>query len=216
MFLRLSLKYSIIIPTLNEEKLLPNLLKQLNDDKLRNLYDIEIIISDGGSIDSTIETALKFSEIVKVHNLKKKQNIAEGRNIGAKLASGGIFIFLNGDILLPNVHTFFDYIDKNFTNNLKYDAMTCKVKVFPNEEKTVDKVFHFAFNFYFKLLNVLGMGMGRGECQIVRKNVFNMVQGYNETLAAGEDYDLFKRIKKIRDILFTNKICVYESPRRYR
>ncbi len=210
------MKFSVIIPTLNEEKLLPNLLVQLNDELLRKNFDIEIIVSDGGSLDSTIETALKFSDLVKVHTSNEKQNIAAGRNVGAKLASGDILIFLNGDILFPEVISFFDFVVKHFVSNDRFAAMTCKVKVFPHEEKFVDKVFHFSYNKYFQLLNVLGMGMGRGECQVVRKDIFEKVNGYNESLAAGEDYDLFKRIKMIGDILFTNRICIYESPRRYR
>jgi len=51
------LRYSIIIPTLNEEKLLPNLLKLLSHQELKKKYDYEIIVSDGGSKDCTIEIA---------------------------------------------------------------------------------------------------------------------------------------------------------------
>lgn len=58
--------------------------------------------------------------------------------------------------------------------------------------------------------------MGRGECQVVRKNIFERVGGYNENLAAGEDFDLFKRVRKIGKILHSRDFCVYESPRRYR
>ncbi len=36
------------------------------------------------------------------------------------------------------------------------------------------------------------------------------------SLSAGEDFDLFKRIRKHGKILFANNLCVYESPRRYR
>jgi predicted glycosyltransferase involved in capsule biosynthesis len=58
--------------------------------------------------------------------------------------------------------------------------------------------------------------MGRGECQVVRKNVFFEVGGYNELLAAGEDFDLFRRIRQKGKILYSTDICVFESPRRYR
>jgi hypothetical protein len=62
------------------------------------------------------------------------------------------------------------------------------------------------------------MGMGRGECHIVRADVFWKINGYNESLAAGEDYDLYRRIKKSKlgKIKFLNDIIVYESPRRFR
>jgi len=209
------LKYSIIIPALNEEKLLPGILGQLNDPILKNKFEYEIIISDGGSKDNTIEIALKIADVVKLHNKDYKQNIAQGRNEGAKLAQGDILIFLNGDIHIPSVIDFFYFIDTMFFNS-NYLAMTCVVKVFPEEEILSDRLFHWAYNTYFKSLNKFGVGMGRGECQIVRKSIFKKVNGNNEKMAAGEDFDLFRRIKKHGDILFTDKISVYESPRRYR
>ena len=42
------------------------------------------------------------------------------------------------------------------------------------------------------------------------------MNGYNELLAAGEDFDLFKRIRKTGKILFERNLVIYESPRRYR
>ena len=110
------MKYSIIIPVLNEEILLPGILGQLNDPLLKKKYDYEIIISDGGSKDNTIEIALKIADVVKLHNKDYKQNIAQGRNEGAKLAKGEILVFLNGDIHLPSVVEFFNFIDNMFYN----------------------------------------------------------------------------------------------------
>lgn len=209
------MKYSIIIPTLNEEKLLPGLLAQINQPGFKEKYDVEIIVSDGGSKDKTVELALELSDVIKVHASKVKQNIAGGRNAGAKCASGDILIFINGDVLIPNVFAFFEYIESNFIRT-EYLGMTCRVKVFPSEEILMDKLYHSVYNTYFKLLNMLGVGMGRGECQIIRKNIFEKVNGYNEGLAAGEDFDLFRRVRRLGKILFAGEMCVYESPRRFR
>lgn len=209
------MKYSIIIPTLNEEKLLPNLLNQLNDSKLKEKYDYEIIISDGGSSDKTVEIAITQSDVVKVHVDIERQNIAKGRNAGVKFAKGEILIFLNGDIILSSTEKFFDYLENNFVN-ADYAAMTCTVKVFKEEEKISDVLFHSVYNTYFYLLNLLGVGMGRGECQVIKKKYFELVNGNNEELDAGEDFDLFKRINKHGKILFAKDLCIFESPRRYR
>jgi glycosyltransferase involved in cell wall biosynthesis len=209
------LRYSIIIPTLNEEKLLPNLLKLLNTKDLKKKYDYEIIVSDGGSKDCTIEIASKFVDTVKIHQLPCRQNIAMGRNIGAQVANGDIFIFVNADVIIPDLVYFFEYLDANFSSSGNL-AMTCRVKVFPEEEILIDKLFHTFYNAYFHLLNNLGMGMGRGECQVIRKEIFNKVCGYSEILAAGEDFDLFRRIRRLGKILFATELNVYESPRRYR
>lgn len=209
------MKYSIIIPTVNEEILLPNLLKQLNDEKLRNNYEIEIIISDGGSTDNTVAIAGNFTDKILLKENQKAQNIAAGRNIGAKSASGELLIFLNGDVIFNNVFDFFDYLENKFYMS-NYLAFTCDVWIYPNEERFSDKLFHTIYNNYFWLLNFFGVGMGRGECQVIRKDVFAKMGGYNENCAAGEDFELFKRIRKLSPILFSKKIFVYESPRRFR
>jgi len=209
------LKYSIIIPTLNEEKLLPLLLKQLTDKNYREQFDTEIIVSDSGSSDCTVEIALTYADKVVVNTARKNGNIAICRNKGAKIADGELLIFLNSDILIDHPIRFFYYIDNNFINS-HYLAMTCDVRISPEQEIIKDKLFHFAFNNYFRLLNNYVTGMGRGECQVIRKETFHKLNGYNENLAAGEDFDFFRRIKKIGDILYSNIICVYESPRRYR
>lgn len=70
---------SVIIPTLNEEKLLPNLLDQLNDQKLKETFHYEIIISDGGSKDRTIEIAKQYTDKVVIHNDQRRQKISEGK-----------------------------------------------------------------------------------------------------------------------------------------
>lgn len=208
------MKYSIIIPTLNEEKLLPVLLRQL-DSKIREKFEAELIISDGGSQDKTLMIAQEYADVVVLSKEGVKQNIALGRNAGVKYAQGDVLIFLGADIRLSDAERFFSYIDNKFYTS-SYPAMTCNVKIFPEEEIAADRFFHVFLNTYFYLLNVFGVGMGRGECQVVRKDVFQSFGGYNENLAAGEDFDLFKRIRKTGKILYNRNMCVYESPRRYR
>ena len=209
------MKYSIIIPTLNEEKFLPDLLKQLTSPELQNLFNLEIIVSDGGSQDNTVGLAIKYADVVTVHQEKKIQNIAEGRNKGADLASGEIMIFLNGDVRLEDPVKFFSFVEDKLVKH-NYLAITGYVSIYPEEEVLLDSIFHYCYNHYFQLLNTIGVGMGRGECHIIRSNIFKKLSGYNEKLAAGEDFDLYRRIRAEGEILFTNKIRVYESPRRFR
>jgi hypothetical protein len=124
-------------------------------------------------------------------------------------------IFLNCDIELENPQKFFERIKLKFSES-HYLAMTCSVVVFPDERKIIDSVFLTFYNYYFHALNLIGLGMGRGECHIVKKDVFWKMNGYNEKLAAGEDYDLFKNIRQHGKIYFDQKLYVFESPRRYR
>lgn len=209
------MKYSIIIPTLNEEKFLPDLLKQLTSPELNNLFDLEIIVSDGGSEDDTVSLALKHADIVTVHTKKEMQNIAEGRNKGAELASGEIMIFLNGDVRLEDPIKLFNLIEDKFKKH-NYLAITGYVSIYPEQENLMDIIFHYCYNHYFQLLNAIGVGMGRGECHIMRSSIFKRLSGYNEKLVAGEDFDLYRRIRNQGEIFFTDEIRVYESPRRFR
>lgn len=209
------LKFSFIIPTLNEERLLPAILKQICNEELKSKYDYEVIVSDGGSNDNTVEIALQFADKVTVHDSENLQNIAEGRNRGAKLAAGENLIFINADVLLQNVDSFFNYINIHFINS-EFLAMTTFVKIFPAEEVFIDKFFHFFFNHYFYILNFVGIGMGRGECQVIRASVFQKLNGYREDIAAGEDFNMFVRIRKLGTVLYAKDIFVFESPRRFR
>jgi glycosyltransferase involved in cell wall biosynthesis len=209
------LKYSIIIPTLNEERLLPKLLGQLDNQTLKDKYDYEIIITDGGSTDKTLDIAKNFVDRIIPNQEHSPQNIAVGRNLGAKSALGDVLIFLNGDVVFQDAIKFFNYLEEHFINS-DYLAFTCDVWIFPEEENLSDKIFHTIYNNYFLILNSLGVGMGRGECQVIKRIGFTEVGGYNEKYVAGEDFELYKRIRKLGKILFSKKVCVYESPRRFR
>ncbi|HMS64174.1 MAG TPA: glycosyltransferase [Ignavibacteria bacterium] len=207
-------KISIIIPALNEEKLLERLLKQFNQE-IKKKFDLEVIVSDGGSSDLTIQIARKHSDNVILHYKNSRQNISQGRNEGAKNSLGDVLIFLNADTFVKDLdHMLQVSTDEILENDIT--ALACPICVFPEEEKFSDKAFHFFYNTYVHLLNRFFMGMGRGECHIVSREKFFEAGGYNEKLAAGEDYDLYKRLKKSGKLKFRKDIIIFESPRRYR
>ena len=89
---------SIIIPVYQEEKLLPNTLAVFTDT-LKQKYKLEIIVSDGGSTDSTLAIAKEFADIMVCHTENRRQTIAEGRNMGSLVANGDIMVFLNADTI---------------------------------------------------------------------------------------------------------------------
>lgn len=207
-------KVSIIIPALNEEKLIERLLKQFNQD-IKNKYDIEVIVSDGGSKDSTIQIAKKYADRIILNIEYFPQNISRGRNEGARNSRGDVLIFLNADTFVLDLNYLLEETIKEFSND-KISAIACPVFVFPDEAKISDKIFHSFYNNYVMILNKMIMGMGRGECHIVRRDKFFQAGGYREELAAGEDFDLYKKLRKSGKIKFRKDFTIYESPRRYR
>ena len=92
-----NIKYSVIIPTLNEEAFIAKCIESAQN----NIPGAEIIIADGRSADSTIEICKSYK--VKIVSSSKGRGIQ--LNDGAKAASGDVLIFLHADTLLPdNAH----------------------------------------------------------------------------------------------------------------
>jgi len=205
---------SIIIPALQEEKEIENLLGQLTHE-LKALYNCELIVSDGGSKDRTVEIANRHEARIVHAGSGDVQTIASGRNQGARAARGNILIFFNADVRLIDPAGFFDRMLKAIARD-GVVAATCNVVVHPGEETSGDRIFHAGFNLYCRFLNAVGLGMGRGECHVVRKETFDAVGGYDEAIAAGEDFELFLRLRKKGAIAFVSELTVTESPRRYR
>jgi rSAM/selenodomain-associated transferase 2 len=83
---------SIIIPTLNVGE---NLMATLESADRSD--DVETIVVDGGSSDSTAELAKAFGARL----LTTAAGRANQVNTGARVASGDVLLFLHGDTLLP-------------------------------------------------------------------------------------------------------------------
>ncbi len=190
------------------------MLKQFTPEIVQR-YNLQLVVSDGGSTDETLEIARNFAHIIVENSERVKQTISLGRNQGAKFATGNVFVFLNADTLVKDPEYFFRRIVEEIdTPGLA--AITCSVEIYPHERKTIDKYYHGFYNWFFYMMNQVGMAMGRGECHIMKREVFEQVQGYASKIAAGEDYDMFRRLEKVGRIKFLKDVVVYESPRRYR
>jgi glycosyltransferase involved in cell wall biosynthesis len=207
-------RISVVVPALNEEKLLQRMLHQFTPE-IATRYNLEIIVSDGGSTDRTLTIARAGAHRVVENSPPIKQTISIGRNRGAAAATGETLVFLNADTLIADVDRFFARI-RDRIRNPGIVALTCSVLVYPDEERWSDRAFHGFYNWFFSMMNVVGMGMGRGECHVIKREVFEQSNGYADRIVAGEDYDLFARLKKLGRIEFLHDIVVYESPRRYR
>ncbi len=213
-------KLSVIIPTKNEEKLLERCLQQFSPH-VKHRFGIEIIVSDGGSTDNTIGIAAAYADFIATHDADRgpaprRQTIAEGRNRGAELANADLLLFLNADTMIANIEVFLRRVVQRFAVDESLSAVATRVEVLPEERKWSDVLFHAYFNRYVSIANVIGLGMGRGECQIVRRKAFEALTGYDPHMAAGEDFDLYRRMRSIGSVKYDGKLLVFESPRRYR
>ena len=204
---------SIIIPTLNEAKLIESTLKQFNKS-FKKSNDFEIILSDNGSSDKTISIAKQFSCKI-IENVNSNKNISLTRNNGYKYCNGEILVFLDADIFIENTNIFLKRLIKEFSDK-NLVACSPKIFVYPNQEKIIDKLVSRIHSFLCIIPNKIGIGYARGGCQIIRRSAFKKIGGYNEKLIAGEDVDVFQRLGKLGHTKILSDFIVYESPRRYR
>jgi glycosyltransferase involved in cell wall biosynthesis len=90
---------SVVIPALNEERHLGQLLSDIQRQSHR---PDEVIVVDAGSTDATVRIAKQLSTAV----LHSEPPIARGRNLGGFSAKGELIFFLDADTRLPE--TFFE------------------------------------------------------------------------------------------------------------
>ena len=109
---------SIIIPTLNEqsgiEKTIKSIPKSVIRDKLG--YEVEIIIVDGDSIDSTREIASKMGARVII---EKRKGYGRACKSGFAAAKGEILVTVDADNTYPT-ESIPNYIEELNDNNLEF------------------------------------------------------------------------------------------------
>lgn len=203
--------FSVIIPTLHEEKTIEGTLSSIHKAKDRSKRRVEIIVVDGGSKDKTAKIAEKYAHRVLVSN---KRGIGKARNLGAMHANGDILAFLDADVRVPG--NFFNEIYDQFTKN-NLSGASCRVM--PHRESNPSKFergfygfWHNLRRFFFKL-----KPCGTGDNGIiVKKNVFNKVNGFDESLPVIEDLDFVFRASRHGRFAYLKDLTIYETIRRFR
>lgn len=88
------MRFSIIVPVLNEEAVLEKLLVHLTKQCAH--YDYELLIVDGGSTDNTISIAQRYGKVIHAARGRASQ-----MNAGAANAQGDVLLFVHADTRLP-------------------------------------------------------------------------------------------------------------------
>lgn len=208
---------SIIIPTKNEKDYIAPTIEQYRD--FMEKYRLEIIVSDAYSTDGTAELVRAYEQQsggrIRLVQGPLKQNIAIGRNAGAAQARGHILFHSDADVHIPNKDTFFTAVLAKFRDT-NIVAATVPIWVYPEERSWKDRLYHVLMNLLIRISFTAGVYLAKGECQLVRREVFERIGGYNEKIVAGEDCNLFYRLHKEGRIAYLYRLSVHHSPRRFR
>jgi glycosyltransferase involved in cell wall biosynthesis len=183
------MKFSICIPTLNEENYISGILNCL---KSQTYKDFEVIISDGKSEDGTKNTAERFMAFFPLKYLESpKRGVSFQRNYAAKHANNDLLIFFDADVFIEN--NFLESISVLFKVK-NPDSMSSWVKPFSGN--LFDKLAFFVYNLLF-LETIKKTSPGAGGAFIyVKKKAFDKVGGFDESISYAEDFDFIKRLHK--------------------
>jgi rSAM/selenodomain-associated transferase 2 len=189
------LKVSIIVPTLNEAQGLTKTLTQI-----QQLFPYELVISDGGSRDGTLEIAEEFTEYV----VKGSTGRALQMNAGARVATGDIFLFLHADSRIElasyekMLHSLESSEKRGGAFSLCIDSDKWSLRLITRLANLRSKYF--------------GMAYG-DQAFFVKNSTFQQMNGFAE-LPICEDIDFFKRLRKLGPVILL-KEKVFTSSRRW-
>jgi glycosyltransferase involved in cell wall biosynthesis len=180
---------SVIIPCYNQSHFVGEAIESI----LNQTYPHhEIIVIDDGSKDNSSLVASKYSQVRCIK--QKNQGRCAARNRGVKESKGRFLVFLDADDrLLPNaleagIRCFKDKPECGLVYG-SYYHMTEDGNPIPTEYPT-----HVERDHYRELLRTNYIGMHAAV--MYRRDVFESIGGFNNSLVGAEDYDLYFRIAK--------------------
>ncbi len=171
------MKISIIIPTHNEASNIAQLVRHLKDIDQADIA--EIIVSDGGSSDNTLELAKEGGATAILSPIKGRSG---QMNAGVKIATGDVYYFVHADSLPPLSYSsdILDAVNKGYncgSYRFRFDSNKFMLKI---------NAFFTRFNFLFF--------RGGDQTIFVTKELFEKVGPFKEEMLIMEDYDFLQRI----------------------
>jgi len=193
---------SIVIPTYNEEEYLPRLLASIRSQRFEGY---EIIVADAKSTDRTREIAERFGARVVDGGMP-----GPGRNLGAAAAKGDLLLFLDADVIMPEIEWLSRKVEQ--FERRKLDAGTCLIK--PLGGKVIDRLSHNVFNAHMMATQFL-MAHAPGFCIFARKSLHDRIGGFDEGIKLAEDHDYVERASQVGKFRVMTGTRIRVSVRRF-
>lgn len=203
--------FSVIIPSLNEEKYLPTLLSSLSKQSFRNF---ELILIDGKSDDKTVAIFNKYKPLIPNATLiiSDRRNVGYQRNIGGDKAIGQYLIFLDADVDIGQT-----FLEEIHIGAIKRKFPFATTWIMPDSQEPVDEMMMTIANLGMEIAKVINKPYVGGYNTIVTKDFFIKMKGFREDIKIGEDHNFAMRAGKIGVLPFIFKEpYVVWSLRRFR
>jgi len=170
---------SILMPAKDEEHYLPRALSSIRSQDFK---DLEIIVADAKSTDNTVQIAEDFGCKVVEGGLP-----GIGANAAARAASGETLLFLAADIFLPE-----GFISRNLREFSDRRLVCATTDYVPISNWKGDHFVVGLYNVYARLTQRV-YPMAGGFCIFSTKKVFDVVNGFDERIKMGEDFEYVKK-----------------------
>lgn len=199
-------KVSVVIPTYNRSHLIARAIQSVLD---QTYQDLEIIIVDDGSTDSTEEIVKSFKNdniIYIQHNINKGPSAA--RNTGIKASKGEYIAFQDSDDeWLPEKLE--KQIDVFCNSPLEVGVVYTSIIRIENDKKIYIPRDCFTLKegkIHDELLKENFVGT---PAVLIKKECFEKTKYFDENLPALEDWELWIEISKYYDFRYINKPLIY-------
>lgn len=179
---------SIIIPALNEEKMIGRCLDSLT--RLAFARDrFEVLVVDNGSRDKTLAVVESFKDRLNLKVLQQAGvRISALRNLGARAAMGEVLAFLDADCLAPA-----DWLDRIYALAPADGAGILGAHyLLPEDSSWVGRTWH-RYQEAPKSGEVSHVPAGD---LVMRREDFLKLGGFDETIQTNEDYELCERARR--------------------
>lgn len=204
------MKFSVIIPSFNEEKYLGKCLESVLNQEVD--FEYEIIVVDNNSTDKTAEIAQSYG--VKVIK-EVRPGVGWARYTGTKEAIGEYILQLDADTILPT--DYFQDVLKNFQKHKNLSCLSGQMLFYdaPWWKDVLRFIFHRLILWLVVLFSFGKMGaMGNNMC--FKKSVYDKSGGFNPNLKFGEDMDLSKKLSKFGKVKLDMHLKCFASARRFK
>jgi glycosyltransferase involved in cell wall biosynthesis len=186
------MSFSILIPTLNEEKYIGILLEALAQ---QTYQDFEVIIVDANSADGTRKVIDQFSTWLnlRVYQVNERGKIGMQRNFAASKAKSELLVFFDADVRPAPcfLQTLKDSVELQ-----RLEFATCWND--PISHRLFDKILFLVFNIGCLTFMQHFSHAAVATFIFVKKDAFDTIGGFDEDVVFAEDYDLTRRLGKRR------------------
>jgi len=188
---------SIIIPVLNEEKYIKDVLFSISNksgtDRIK-----EILVVDGGSTDLTVTNAQKYGATV----INSGKGRAAQMNVGAANATGDVLYFIHVDTLPPK--DFDSAILKEIDQGFEVGCFQMRF----NSNSPFLKFFGWCTRINHQICR------GGDQSLFITSKLFQQLKGFNESYVIYEDNEFIRRVYKLKPFTIISS-AVTTSARRY-